>query len=126
MLNYEITYTDRMTVVSTVLRNKVNWKYKMKISNRGKTRYFEYNGSVHDYDRGIDLNPKDVMYCLLRDMDSYESYKNDPKGFCDEFGYEDKRIGLKVYNGCKTNSIKMRYLFNDDELNKLQEEFENY
>ena len=126
MLEYEITYTDRTVVPSDIVRNKVNWKYKIKISNRGKTRYFEYNASVHDYEEGLDLKKKDVMYCLISDMNDYESFKNDLKGFCDAFGYENERIGLKAYNGCKTNSLKMRYLFNVDELNKLQEEFENY
>jgi hypothetical protein len=115
-----------MVVPSDVLRNKAHWKYTIKISNRGKTRYFEYNGSVHDYDKSLGLNKKDVMYCLISDMNAYESYENDPKGFCDAFGYEYDKNGLKVYNGCKTNSLKMRYLFNVDELNKLQEEFENY
>lgn len=126
MLEYEITYTNRMVVSSDVLRNAVHWKYTIKITNRGKTRYFDYYGSVHDYEKGLDLNKKEVMYCLITDMNAYESYENDPKGFCDAFGYEYKQTGLKVYNACKTNSLKMRYLFNADELNKLQEEFEYY
>ena len=125
MLKYEITYTDRMVVPSDVLRNKVCWKYTIKISNRGKTRYFDYCGSIHDYEKGLDLNKKGVMYCLISDMNAYESYENDPKGFCYAFGSENDKTGLKVYNACKTNSLKMRHLFNDDELNKLQEEFEN-
>lgn len=126
MLEYELTYTDRIGVLSTGLTNKPHWKYRIKISNRGRTRYFDFNGSVHDYDKGIGLNEKDVMYCLISDMNAYESYKNNLKGFCDAFGYENERIGLNAYNGCKTNSLKMRYLFNVDELNELQEEFENY
>ena len=126
MLEYELTYTDRIAVVSTVLRNKVNWKYTIKITNKGKTRYFEYNGSIYDYEKGLGLKEKDVMYCLITDMNAYESYKNDPKEFCYAFGYENERIGLRAYNACKTNSIKMRYLFDVDELNELQKEFENY
>lgn len=124
MLEYEITNTDRMEVRSDVLISTAHWKYKIKISNRGKTRYFDYHGSGREYEKDLGLNKKDVMYCLIYDMNAYESFKNDPKGFCAAYGYANDKNGLKVYNTCKTNSLKMRHLFNADELNELQEEFE--
>ena len=58
------------------------------------------------------VNTKDVLYCLLSDMDCGDMSFQD---FCDDLGYNSDSIkDLGVYNACVTNGREFRKVMGKD------------
>ena len=105
-------------------------KYYVKLSYKGNDYKFTFHDSVHAYKNNIPLNKKDVMYSVLSDMGCYESSR-DMEDFIYSFGYDNQDLatykqGMKAYKACKKTSEKLHAIFTDNELEQLQEEFQDY
>ena len=59
------------------------------------------------------------------DCQAYDDY-TDIQDFADAFGYEKIKDLLKVYNGCKKTSEALHNIFDNDELEQLYTEFQDY
>lgn len=102
------------------------YKYYVKLSYNGNSSNFTYYESIYNFQKNVPLNKKDVLYCLLSDMNCFE-YTQNLQNFLDEFGYDDNiKQGIKAYKGCKLNSEKLHKIFSSDELEQLQDEFQEY
>lgn len=105
-------------------------KYYVKLSYKGNDYKFTFHDSVNAYKNNNPLNKKDVMYCILSDMSCYDSSR-DMEDFIYSFGYDNQDLetykqGMKAYKACEKTSEKLHELFNNDELEKLQNEFQDY
>ena len=105
-------------------------RYSIRLSYKGNDYRFTFHDSVHAWQNNTPLNKKDVMYCILSDMGCYESSR-DMEDFIYSFGYDNQDLttykeGMKAYKGCKKTSEKLHAIFNNDELEKLQDEFQDY
>lgn len=68
---------------------------------------------------------KDILYCILMDASAYE-YDSNIDDFQREFGYEKASELLKAFNGCKEAYEKVHKLFNKEELEQLNDIFQDY
>ena len=106
-------------------------RYSIRLSYKGNDYRFTYHDSVDAYKNNNPLNKKDVMYCVLSDMGCYESSR-DMEDFLYSFGYDNGndlklyKQGMKAFEGCKKTSEKLHELFNDYELEQLQNEYMDY
>lgn len=118
-------------IFSTLDNDIVNYgngnrqKYEVELNYKGNTYTTYFTDSVMAYRNNEELNFKHVMYCLLLDKSAYDNC-TDIDDFQHEFGYEKVSECLKAYNGCKETSEGLDRLFTEEELEELQEEFENY
>ena len=69
----------------------------------------------------------DFLYALLMDGLAYENCYN-LADFMDEFGYDydDKDKATKAYRACERQNKKLHRLFNFEEIQQLQQEFEDF
>ena len=106
-------------------------KYYIRLSYKGNDYKFTYHDSVHACENNTPLNKKDVMYCVLSDMGCYESSR-DMEDFIYSFEYDNGnnlklyKEGMKAYKACKKTSEKLHAIFNNDELEQLQNEYMEY
>ena len=105
-------------------------RYSIRLSYKGNDYRFTFHDSVHACENNIPLNKKDVMYCVLSDMGCYESSR-DMEDFLYSFGYDNQDLktykeGMKAFKSCKKTSEKLHELFNDYELEQLQNEYMDY
>ena len=105
-------------------------KYNLKLMYNGNSYNFTFHDSVNAYQHNTPLNKKDVLYCVLSDMGCYESSR-DMDDFIYSFGYDEQDLktykqGMKAYKACKKTSERLHEIFTNDELEKLQEEFQDY
>lgn len=68
---------------------------------------------------------KDILYCILLDASAYEDNGN-IDDFRREFGYENINELLKAFNGCREAYKKIHELFNKEELEQLDNIFQDY
>ena len=99
-------------------------RYYLQLAYKNNTYNFTFSDSVYNYQNNKKLDKKDALYCVLMDCQAYDNY-TDIQDFADAFGYEKKDL-LKVYNGCKKTSEALHNIFNDDELEQLYTEFQDY
>jgi len=103
-------------------------KYRLELSYNGKKYRFTFHDSIYNYNHNIKLNKLDTIYAVLMDSQSYSSVRSFQE-FCDEFGYdiwENQKEAKKAYNGCMRAYEALHNIFSDDELEKLQDEFQDY
>ena len=97
-------------------------KHIIKIDNGIISKYFTYTTAVVEYINYDNLTKK-AMWCLYRDYLSAIEYCEDD--FIYAFGYEEKE-GKKVYKQLMKEYERLEELFDDDTLNILEKEFEDY
>lgn len=100
-------------------------KHIIKVSNNKISKYFTYTTQVIGFINYDNLT-KDAMYCLYMDyLDGMVNYcEND---FINSFGYERNiKEGKKVYKQLMKNYNRLEELFDNDTLNILKSEFEDY
>ena len=131
-------------VTPSPFANGMHKQYRLELSNKNnstKSYKFTFHDSVASYANREKLNKADALYSVLMDMQAYSSTQNF-EDFCDEFGYnkwdeyptsdyEDyyldyDRNSLEIFNACKKAYDSMRDMFTDEELDQLQEEFQDY
>jgi hypothetical protein len=84
-----------------------------------------HRGTGHAKD-GVPTPPKlsDVIFALLND---WQGGRETFKSFCSLFGYDtDSRKAFKIWEACKANSDKLHKLFSPDEIEELEEDFNEY
>lgn len=100
-------------------------QYYLQLSYKGNKYNFNFFDSVYSYENNIKLDKKDALYCLVSDCQLYDNY-TDMQDFADALGYEKIKDLLKAYNSCKETSEALHNIFDNDELEQLYTEFENY
>jgi hypothetical protein len=90
--------------------------YTFTIS-RGKRKYKgTFGDSIYNTEERIEPTEYDILSCIT---------KYEPEETLDDFmlayGYEDEKTVKKIYNAVKKEYQGMKELFNDKELEKLQE-----
>jgi hypothetical protein len=79
---------------------------------------------VHENERPVSPFAGAVLYCLLLDMslahDTFEEW-------CSSLGYDtDSRKALQTYLSCQENGTKLRKVFSNDLLKRLEKALEDY
>lgn len=91
--------------------------YRITLTHNGKKCSFIFNDNYLNKS-----NINDFVYCLLSDSGCYENSKNFDD-FCYMFGYDSNSIKvLKIYEACKKQNEKVKRLFNDKEVQQLNDE----
>lgn len=106
------------------------YKYIINIKYNNINKNFSFTDSIYNYKNKKLCNFKDVLYGVLLDMHAYDD-DTSLQDFAWRFGYslddiENIKNTKKIYNACHDNSKKMHILFNNDELNMLDEYFREY
>ena len=106
------------------------YKYIIELKRKNKKILFSFTDIVYSYQHGMALNILDLINCLLLDMHAYDNNET-LKDFAWCFGYnmdDIKNINQtkKIYNACKINAYKIHNLFNENELNMLDNLFQEY
>lgn len=142
-------------IVRSPFANGSCHKYRLALKYNNKTFTFSFHDSVRNYEEGKNLNKEDALYCVIADANSYDFSLNE-EDFLNEFGYNDNKLytyykrgvsldnlynhnytdniedvenlkaGLKAYRACKETSFALHNMFNKEEFEELQEEFQNY
>ena len=86
--------------------------YRVTLTYNGKKCSMVFNDN---YRNGSDI--KDFIYSLLLDAAGYDNVES----FMREFGYKEYSQGKKIYNACKRQYEKLTRLFNEEEINELEE-----
>ena len=91
--------------------------YRITLTHNGKKCSFIFNDNYLN-----ESNKNNFVYCLLSDSGCYESSKN-YDDFCNMFGYDNNSIkALNIYKACKKQNEKVKRLFNDKEIQQLNDE----
>jgi len=90
--------------------------YTFTIS-RGKRKYKgTFGDSIYNTEKRTEPTEYDILSCIT---------KYEPEETLDDFilayGYEDEKTAKKIYNAVKKEYQGMKELFNDKEIEKLQE-----
>ena len=97
-------------------------KHTIKIDNGTISKYFTYTTEVIGLINYNNLT-KNAMWCLYQDyLSAIEYYEDD---FIYAFGYEEKE-GKRIYKQLMKQYKRLEELFNNDTLNILEKEFEDY
>ena len=116
--------------VSSVMRETVydeqihdyRQKHTIKIDNEKTSKYFTYTTEVIGLINYDNLT-KNAMYCLYMDyLTAMEYYEDD---FIYTFGYEEKE-GKRIYKQLMKQYKRLEELFDNNTLNILEKEFEDY
>ena len=112
-----------------VKANKVCMGKSNKTSGNEYSVVLRYNGNCITmlyHDNYLNESGKDeFLYALLMDGLAYENCFN-LADFMVEFGYEDEDKARKVYKACERQCNKLHRLFTVEEIEQLQEEFEDF
>ena len=100
-------------------------KYYLQLAYKNNKYNFNFFDSVYNYRNNIKLDKENALYCVLMDCQAYDNY-TDIQDFADAFGYEKIKDLLKAYNGCKKTSEALHNIFDNDELEQLYSEFQDY
>lgn len=95
-------------------------KYEIKMTHNDKTIDFVYNDNIHN--KG---DKNDFLYALLSDAMAYK-YAINLGDFMAEFGYEDEEQAKDIFNACKIQYKKLKYLFTEKQIEELEKIFEDY
>lgn len=106
------------------IKTKDTWEhhsYKITLKYNNKAMTIDYSlGMAHDVNI-VEL--KSVMSSLL--MDNVQD--NTLADFCDNFGYDNDSIKAhKIYKACQANTKKLLNLFNQNEIEELNELLQDY
>lgn len=106
--------------------------YKVTITYNKKSCTMKF----HDNYRN-ESDKLDFVMCLLMDSECFESASS-YEGFCQDFGYEPyeekyyypyygkNKKSYAIYKACERQYKKLHRLFNDEEIEELQEMLQDY
>ena len=114
-----------------VKANKVCMGKSKETSGNEYSVVLKYNGNCitmlyHDNYKN-ESGKDEFLYALLMDAMAYQNCYN-LADFMDEFGYdyEDKDKAKKAYKACERQCNKLHRLCTMEEIEQLQEEFQNF
>ena len=108
--------------------------YNVKLQVSNKTYSTKFNNSKAE---GFKIpNPEGIINCILCDAHCYDTTRSF-EDFCDEFGYDrytENRYGdikenkeaLRAFNACERTHIALNRLFTPEQIEKLDEIFQDY
>ena len=115
--NYTIKASTGREVWNVWGDNALRYRFKITVKNEktGAITYFNFYGSIKDYEEGKnELNKEDLkvaFWCFLQDA---EDGKMDFDEFLASFGYEEKE-GRKIWKACQNQLEKCERLgLNED------------
>ena len=112
-----------------VKANKICMGKSKQTSGNEYSVVLKYNGNCITmlyHDNHLNKSDRDdFLYALLVDSFAYEN-NCILADFMNEFGYDDESKALIVYNACKRQAKKLHRLFTEEEIEQLQEEFEDF
>ena len=103
--------------------NKASWEpsgqnYSVTLQQNGKHVTFDFWGSIHDKEDGIDLDAYSVLSCISFDLFCPDEFED----FCGEFGYDtDSRKALKTFHKCASFAAQLQAFFTEEQIEDLQE-----
>ncbi|HSA77207.1 MAG TPA: hypothetical protein VLE02_06665 [Nitrosarchaeum sp.] len=93
--------------------------YHVYVTYNKKTISFKFGDSIHNTQMGIELDNESVLSTIVSDYYCPDNFSE----FCSEYGYdEDSRKAEKTFRLCKLQSSKLHELFEDADIEKLNEE----
>lgn len=95
-------------------------KYRVRMSYNGRSVSFYFHDNYKN-----ESEKKDYLYSLLLDMSAYDNTYNVDE-FMREFGYKNYEEAQRIRNACKRNGDKVRKLFNEREIDELNELLADY
>lgn len=106
------------------------YKYIIELQYNNKKVSFSFTDSIYNYKHDISFDILDLINCLLVDMHAFDDNAS-IEDFAWAYGYnmddmESIKNTKKIYYACRNNSKKMHALFNDKELNMLENLFQEY
>ena len=119
--NLKVSSVKRETVYDEKIHD-YREKHVIRVNNDKTSKYFTYTTEVIGLINYDNLT-KNAMYCLYMDyLTSIEYYEDD---FIYAFGYEEKE-GKKIYRQLMKQYKRLEELFDNNTLNILEKEFEDY
>ena len=113
-LKIKKTYLQKSTMTS-------GNAYRITITRNKKRISFIYHDNYLNKS-----NDKDFLYSLLLDSQAYTTSYNFID-FANNYGYDSDSIKtLNIYKACKKQHDRLIKLFNDDEIQKLENYFSEY
>ena len=119
--NLKVSSVKHEEVYDKQVRN-YRQKHTIKIDNGTTSKYFTYTTEVIGYINYDNLT-KNAMWCLYMDYLSAMNYEE--YDFIYEFGYEEKE-GKRIYKQLMKQYKRLEELFDNETLNILEKEFEDY
>lgn len=112
-----------------VKANKVCMGKSKKTSGNEYSVVLKYKGNCitmlfHDNYKN-ESGKDEFLYALLQDSFAYENCQN-VNDFMLEFSYEDIKQATKIYKVCERQYKKLHRLFTEEEIEQLQEEFQDF
>lgn len=107
------TYLDKSTMTS-------GNKYYITLQYNKKRISFHFNDNIYN-----DSDKNDFLHCLLYDSEAY-SYTYNFADFMNELGLENESDAKKIYNACKRQYARLHKLFNESEIEMLEEIYQDY
>ena len=93
--------------------------YRVYVTYNGKTISFKFGDSIHNTNMGIELDDESVLNTICSDYYCPDDFSE----FCSEYGYDqDSRKAEKTFKNCQIQSAKLHKLFEDADIEKLNEE----
>lgn len=121
--NVKFTYEVSDNQKGTFTPNHIRYRCVIKYNNRQYT--FEYQCNPNNTEPNI----KDCLWCLMMDMYSAEGAL-DVDDFLRELGYDSDlaaiRKGEAIYKACLKTAKALKRIFSEEELDALQEYYEDY
>ena len=129
----------------TVTRNSkkdytmCGFAYRVTLQNTQTGYKFttSYNDSIINSRAGLKPDINDIISCLLADRSCYLSAPNF-SDFCAEFGYEEytesrytgniilNRQARRAFEGCRNTAERLETLLNNEQLEYLEEVYQDY
>ena len=93
--------------------------YRVYVTYNEKTISFKFGDSIHNTNMGIELDDEAVLNTICSDYYCVDDFSE----FCSEYGYDqDSRKAEKIFKNCQIQSAKLHKLFEDADIEKLNEE----
>jgi len=119
-------------VLSPFVENAVVYKHKIAVDCRGRTAYFNYHASIHEYELGKDRYDtiEDLLQTfgvILSDATLYLNAK-DIDDLASELGITKPSEAIRVWNGCRNTYRKLKRVLgiSNDEFFELYNALTDY
>ena len=95
-------------------------EYIAEITHGKKFIFMAFHDNIHNK-----ADKSDFLFALLSDANAYK-YARNLGDFMAEFGYEDEEQAKEIFDACKIQYKKLKYLFTEKQIEQLEAIFEDY
>lgn len=121
--NVKFSYTMSQSQTGLFTKYHTKFQCQMRYNEHIYSATYQCNTQVSN----MNNIKKDFLWCTLMDAQAFD-YSRDIEDFCSEFGYdyyEEKSKAERAYNSCARAYAAVNRLFTEEELELLNEYFEN-